>query len=223
MCGRYTITITADSAREDLGLTGMPEGYQPRYNVAPTQPVAIVADAEERKAEWMRWGLIPPWAKDASIGSRLINARSETLIEKPSFRNAFAKRRCLILADGFYEWQKSGTPGVRPQPYYFKRADGKPFAFAGVWENWRSPEGEAVRSCALITTRANKLVKPVHERMPVMLSGVDMWAWLEETDTGFLMALLHPYPEEEMTAFPVSTQVNQTRLDVPDLIQPVAV
>lgn len=222
MCGRYTITLEADAALMELGLSQMPEGYQPRFNVAPTQPIAVVADANERKAEWMRWGLIPSWAKDASIGSRLINARSETLIEKPSFRSAFAKRRCLVLADGFYEWQKGGAAGGRSQPYYFKRVDGKPFVFAGLWEFWRSPDGEPVRSCTIITTEANGLVKPVHERMPVMLSGEPLWAWLEDQPQAYLLSLLRPYPAEEMTAFPVSAMVNRPEQDTPDLILPLA-
>lgn len=221
MCGRYTITIDPETAREDLGLAQMPADYQPRYNVAPTQPVAVVANTGERKAEWMRWGLIPFWAKDPAIGSRLINARSETITEKPAFKNAFLKRRCLVLADGFYEWKKGAGAKGRAQPYYFKRADGKPFAFAGLWEFWRSPEGEDVRSCTIITTEANGLVKPVHERMPVMLSGDALWAWLGEGQPDDLLELLKPYPEKEMASFPVSTLVNRPELDIPDLVMPI--
>jgi putative SOS response-associated peptidase YedK len=222
MCGRYTITIQVDSAREDLGIVEMPNDYSPRYNVAPTQPVAVLADAAGRKAEWMRWGLIPSWAKDESIGSRLINARSETLLEKPSFRNAFNKRRCLILADGFYEWQKgAGTKG-RAQPYYFKREDGKPFAFAGLWEFWKSPEGEPVRSCTIITCPANACVAPVHERMPVMLSGDALWDWLENAPAEKLTGLLKPYPADAMTRYPVATLVNRPELDTPELIKAIA-
>ncbi len=234
MCGRYTITIPANAAREDLGLTEMPEGYEPRYNVAPTQHVAVVANNGERKAEWMHWGLIPYWAKDASIASRLINARSETFTEKPAFKNALNKRRCLVLADGFYEWKKGAGPGGKSQPYYFKRADGKAFAFAGLWEFWRgpsgAPDGEEIRSCTIITTEANGLVKPVHERMPVMLSGDDLWTWLGE-DLGdaagpeelqaALLPLLRPYPEDAMVGYPVSTLVNRPGLDIPDLVAQV--
>lgn len=223
MCGRYTITIDADKAREDLGIVQMPADYTPRFNVAPTQPIAVVADANTRAAEWMRWGLIPSWAKDPSIGSKLINARAETVNEKPSFRAAFAKRRCLILADGFYEWQKgAGTKG-RSQPYYFRREDGKPFAFAGLWEFWKSPEGEPVRSATIITTAANDLVKPVHERMPVMLSGDALWAWLEGASESELLALLKPYPPEQMMRFPVSPMVNRPEYDRPDLIAQVQI
>ncbi|MBE0700014.1 MAG: SOS response-associated peptidase [Anaerolineaceae bacterium] len=223
MCGRYTITFSADSAREDLGIVQMPEDYQPRHNVAPTQAVAVVVNAAERKAEWMRWGLIPYWAKDPSIGSKLINARSETISEKPAFKNAFNKRRCLVLADGFYEWKKGAGPKGRSQPYYFRQEDAKPFAFAGIWEFWRSPDAGEVRTCSIITCEANGLVKPVHERMPVILSGQDMWAWLSPDQPGDLLTLLKPYPAERMTAYQVSTQVNRPELDIPDLILPLAI
>lgn len=204
MCGRYTITFDADSMQQELDLASMPEEYQRRYNVAPSQPVAVVADAAGRKAEMMRWGLIPSWAKDMEIGNRLINARSETIIEKPSFKNAFNKRRCLVLADGFYEWQKGGAPGGRSQPYYFKRENGKPFAFAGLWEYWKSPQGEDIRSCTIITCAANELVRPVHDRMPVMLSGDALWAWMGEGSQQDLLALLRPYPPEAMVRYPVA-------------------
>lgn len=222
MCGRYTITLNADRVREDLGLVEMPADYQERYNVAPTQPVAVVTDGEARKAEWMRWGLIPFWAKDPSIGSRLINARAETLDEKPAFKNAFAKRRCLVLADGFYEWQKGAGPKGRSQPFLFKLVDDRPFAFAGLWEFWHSPEGEDVHTCTIITTSANEVVRPVHERMPVMLSGDAMWHWLGDGKSQELLDLLKPYNSEAMKRIPVSTLVNRAELDVPDLVQPVA-
>ena len=222
MCGRYTITINADTARQDLGIAEMPEDYHERYNVAPTQPVVVVADDESRKAEWMRWGLIPFWAKDPSIGSRLINARAETVAEKPAFKQAFAKRRCLILADGFYEWQKGAGAGGRSRPFLFKLEDDKPFAFAGLWDIWKDPEGEPLRTCTIITTEANALVRPVHERMPVMLSGDAMWAWLGLDSPKDLAALLKPYPAGAMKGYPVSARVNRTELDIPDLVQPVA-
>ncbi len=223
MCGRFTITIDADSAREDLGIVSMPDDYHPRYNVAPTQPVAVVIDPVQRTAGWMHWGLIPFWAKDPGIASRLINARSETLMEKPAFKNAFNKRRCLILADGFYEWQKSGGPKGRSQPFYFKRSDEKVFAFAGLWESWRSPEKQEIRSCTIITCDANDLVRTVHPRMPVMLSGDALWAWLSDDLTpDELRGLLRPYPPELMAAYPVSVQVNRPDLDIPELVRPLA-
>jgi putative SOS response-associated peptidase YedK len=221
MCGRFTITVNPDTMQQELGLVGMPDDYHPRYNVAPSQPVAVVADASNRQAEWMRWGLIPSWSKDAAIGNRLINARAETVAEKPSFRAAFSKRRCLILADGFYEWQKGAAPGGRSQPFHFRREDGKPFAFAGLWEFWRSPEGEEVRSCTIITCEANACVAPVHQRMPVLLSEKDLWNWLSLDQPDDLHKLLVPYPAERMVRHPVSTLVNRPELDQPDLIVPI--
>jgi putative SOS response-associated peptidase YedK len=166
----------------------------------------------------MRWGLIPSWAKDESIGSKMINARSETLAEKPSFRNAYQRRRCLILSDGFYEWQKQAGRGS--QPYYFSREDGKPFAFAGLWEFWKSPQGEDVLSCTIITTHANGVVSPVHERMPVMLTAGNAWDWLKPAPQEQLQQMLVPFPDELMTARPVSTLVNKPDVDSPALLHP---
>jgi putative SOS response-associated peptidase YedK len=221
MCGRYTITVNPEDVKQELGLASMPDGYQARYNIAPTQPVAVVADPTGRNAEMMRWGLIPFWAKDIEIGSRLINARSETIAEKPAFKYAFNKRRCLVLADGFYEWQKGGGPAGRSQPYYFKLADGKPFAFAGLWEFWKSPAGEEVRSCTIITCAANAVVRPVHDRMPVMLSGDALWAWLEGAPAGDLQAMLRPYSPERMLSYPVAMLVNRPEIDSPELVQSI--
>ncbi len=198
MCGRYTITLPANAILEGLELKEMPADWVERYNVAPTQSVAVVADAEKRQVQWMHWGLIPFWAKDPNIGSRLINARSETVMEKPSFRQAFAKRRCLVVADGFYEWQKGAGPKGRSQPFHFSQLNGEPFAFAGLWEFWRSKEGMEVTSCTILTCSANACVSPVHERMPVMLSGKEMWSWLENDRSDDLLAMLKPYPAEQM-------------------------
>jgi putative SOS response-associated peptidase YedK len=194
---------------DELGIAEFPLDWQPRYNVAPSQPVLAVTDAATHKAEWLRWGLIPSWAKDASIGNRLINARAETLTEKPSFRDAFHKRRCLILADGFYEWQKPASGRGKSQPYYFKRKDGKPFAFAGLWEVWQPlTESEPVKTCTIITTQANAVVSSVHERMPVMLDRKKAWVWLDGGKGVDLQHLLVPYGPELMTAYPVGSYVN---------------
>lgn len=220
MCGRYTITVKPDAVRQEMGVV-LPQDYQPRYNVAPTQPVAVVTDSGSREAVWMRWGLIPSWAKDPAIGNKLINARSETLIEKPSFRSAFAKRRCLIVADGFYEWQKGGAAGGRSQPFFFQREDEKPFAFAGLWEFWRTPEGEPLHTCTIITCAANELVAPVHQRMPVMLSGDALWDWLMVNDTAALQTMLKPYPAEMMKRVPVAPLVNSPEVDQPELVLPL--
>ncbi len=221
MCGRFTLFLAADDLREELELNSLPPDWTPRYNVAPTQPVLAVTDATTRNAEWMRWGLVPSWAKDLSIGSRMINARAETLAEKPSFRAAFARRRCLIPANGFYEWQKLASGKGPSQPYFITLKDGKPFCFAGLWELWRSPEGEDVRSCTIITTSPNERVAKIHDRMPVILTGEQMWNWLTWNDAARLNSLLVPYPADEMQAVRVGSMVSNPNVDVPGLISPI--
>jgi len=208
MCGRFTLFLPAEQMQLDLGLGEIPTDYQVRINIAPTQPVAIVRDFDSRNLEWARWGLIPSWAKDASIGSRMINARAETLPEKPSFRPLLHKKRCLILANGFYEWQKKGSTKAKGQPYFFQMKDEKPFAFAGLWDHWQPEPDKDVVSCTIITCPANACVAPIHERMPVMLTGEKMWAWL--TTPAFSQAglLLQPYPADLMLAQPVSDLIN---------------
>jgi putative SOS response-associated peptidase YedK len=222
MCGRFTLTLDPGELKEDLNLGEITFDYQPRYNIAPTQPVAAVRDAQTRNIELLRWGLVPSWSKDITIGDRLINARGETLAEKPSFKNAFAKRRCLILADGFYEWHRA-IDGPKT-PYYFKLKSGKPFAFAGLWESWRSPEGDELRTCTIITTVANALVAQHHERMPVILPLTAHVPWLSlQTSMVELQRLLAPYPPEEMTAYPVSKAVNSPGNDSIECIQQAAI
>jgi putative SOS response-associated peptidase YedK len=222
MCGRFTIMLDADDAREAFGLSETPTDWTPRYNVAPTQMLPVLVSAQERKVAQMRWGLVPSWAKDPEIGNRMINARSETLEEKPAFRNAFKSRRCLILADGFYEWQRSAGGKSPSVPHFFRRADGNPFSFAGLWEFWRSPDGQELRTCTIITCSANALVAPVHERMPVMLSGDEGWKWLSPQPSSALLPLLRPYPADEMVRYPVSRAVNFPDRDGPELVQPLA-
>lgn len=222
MCGRFTLAIDAEELQEDFGLTAVPVEWSARYNLAPTQSVVVVASADLRQAEWMRWGLIPSWAKDMEIGSRMINARAETLLEKPSFKNAFLRRRCLILADGFYEWKKSIQGKLPSVPYYFQLKDGKPFAFAGLWEFWRSPEGAEIRSCTIITCPPNELVADVHDRMPVILSRESMWNWLKPAPAEQLTAFLRPFAASEMQTYPVSRSVNSPDHDGSDLILPTA-
>ena len=219
MCGRFTITLEAADLQQDLGVAEMPGDWLPRYNVAPTQAVAAVLDAGTRRGEWLRWGLIPSWAKDPTIGSRLINARSETITEKPSFRSAFTRRRCLILADGFYEWKRQPGQKGPTQPFYFRRADRKPFAFAGLWEIWKPADGDFIRSCTIITCAANAVVSPVHERMPVILSGDMMWKWLEPASPETLVGFLQPYPAQWMAAYPISKAVNDASRESPDLVK----
>jgi putative SOS response-associated peptidase YedK len=220
MCGRFTITLPADEVQEQLELGSMPENWRPRYNAAPTQPVAVVSNAQTRDVEWMRWGLIPSWAKDMEIGSRLINARSETVVEKPSFRQAFNRRRCILLADGFYEWQRLEGKKGPSTPYHFHRKDRAAFGLAGLWETWRTPEGEEIRSCTILTTSANGVVAPVHDRMPVMLSGDAIWSWINEAKSEEHLALLKPYPEDWMDRYQVSRLVNDPGKETPVLVSP---
>ncbi|RMF84413.1 MAG: SOS response-associated peptidase [Nitrospirae bacterium] len=222
MCGRITLT---DPTRALAHLLGAPPAAVPprRYNVAPGEAIAAVraAPGGGRELVWLRWGLIPPWAKEARIGHRMINARAETVAERPAFRASFRHRRCLIPVDGFYEWGPG--PGGRRQPYWITLADGTPFALAGLWERWRPPEGgEAVESCTILTCPANDLVAPIHPRMPVILPEPDHAAWLDPalTDPGRLRPLLRPYPARAMRARPASTRVNDPRHDAPDCLEP---
>lgn len=222
MCGRFSMAIDSDNLQTALALGQMPAGWKRRYNIAPSQDIAAVRDAETRAVEMLQWGLVPFWAKDPAIGNSLINARSESVHEKPSFKNAFRKRRCLILADGFYEWQKSGAQGSRP--FYFSLRSGEPFAFAGLWETWQPKDqpGEALTTCAIITTAANETVAPVHERMPVILRKENMWDWLLESSETTLMSLLRPAPADWLRVWEVSRAVNNPREDSPECAAPLA-
>ena len=228
MCGRFTNRFSWKELHERLGLVGTPLNLRPRYNVAPSQDVAVARATEGgRILSMLRWGLIPSWAKDPAIGHKLINARSETVAEKPSFRSAFRHRRCLIPADGFYEWQRRG--GTR-QPWLFGLRDGAPLAFAGLWERWTVPEGgaltgtlaerspgDAVETCTILTAAANETVAPVHGRMPVILPPYSWDAWLMGEDVP-----LAPYPAGDMTAHPVSTHVNRPANDDPRCVESIS-
>jgi putative SOS response-associated peptidase YedK len=221
MCGRYTLASPTERLAEEFGFDGTSVELAPNYNVAPTQGVAaVLEEGGQRRLEVLRWGLIPPWADDPGIGSRMINARSETAPGKPSFRRAFRERRCLIPADGFYEWQR--TNGAK-QPYYIHMEDGRPFAFAGLWESWsKGGEGE-VRTCTILTTGANALVGEVHDRMPVILAHDAYDVWLDpDSERDELTGLLAPYPEDEMEAYPVSRFVNSPSNNDPRCIEPAA-
>jgi len=223
MCGRFTLTVDANTIQTHFPwLEHVPHQLAPRYNIAPTQPIAAVPNDGRNTVDHFVWGLIPFWAKDPSIGSRMINARSETLAEKNSFKNPYKRRRCLILADGFYEWAK--VPGQKTkQPYYLRMEDGVPFAFAGLWEEWQSPEGSQLRSATIITTEPNPLVAKVHNRMPVILHPDDYALWLspDEQPPSALQPLLTAYPAEEMVAYPVSTMVNRPTNESPENIAPL--
>lgn len=223
MCGRYTIKTSAKELANLFGELPFPD-FEPRYNVAPTQPVMCVRRQDaDLQAVMMRWGLVPSWAKDVSIGNKMINARAETVAEKPSYRAAFKRRRCLVVADGFYEWKKLSGRGK--QPWYFTLQDDGPFAFAGLWESWQSPDGSELETCTLITGEPNNLVKPVHDRMPVILPPECYELWMDPQVEGGaqLVSLLVPYPAAEMKAHPVSDAVNSPRNDSPQLIDAIAI
>lgn len=220
MCGRYTLTITGSMLADWFGIAEGELDLVPRYNIAPTQEVlTVISDGQRNHARPMRWGLIPSWAKDISIGSRMINARAETLAEKPSFRTALRKRRCLVPADGFYEWQQTGG---RKRPMRIVLRSREPFAFAGLWDTWRSPEGEAITSCTIVTTSANSLMEPIHSRMPVILPRENEAAWLapDNEDVQALCGLLLPYPSERLEAYEVSGLVNSPRNETSQCIAP---
>ena len=214
MCGRFTLRTPASELVEIFKLLRKAD-WTPRYNIAPTQSVAVIRQtAQGRELSRMHWGLIPAWSRDPKMGGRLINARAETVASKPSFRDPFRKRRCLIPADGFYEWKDTG--GKTKQPYYISLRDGRPFAFAGLWEHWEGADA-AIESCTIITVEANELLRELHDRMPVILHPTDYDRWLElrEPDTGRLQSLLVPYESDEMTFNAVSTVVNSPRNDSP--------
>jgi putative SOS response-associated peptidase YedK len=220
MCGRYTLRTPVDSLVERFEIDEYPSSITLSYNIAPTQEVAaVVEEDEKRKLEMFHWGLIPSWAKDSTIGNKMINARAETVSEKPSFRSAFKKRRCLILADGFYEWQKTDDG---KQPYYIKMQDESPFAFAGLWENWQN--GEEIRSATIITTDANDLMDEIHHRMPVILHPEDYAMWLDPDfdEKEPLTTLLKPYPADVMEAYAVSRRVNKPSNNEPSVLEPAA-
>ena len=220
MCGRYTLTAPSESLAEMLPGLEITDEISPRYNIAPTQEVAVVPNNGENRMEHFRWGLIPSWAKDPKIGNRMINARSETLAEKPSFRTAYKRRRCLVLADGYYEWRREGDRGGKT-PYYIRMESEKPFAFAGLWESWRQAgEDTSLQSCTIITCPPNEKLERIHDRMPVILEAeeYDLWLSPKEQASAELNHLLKPYPAEEMTAYPVSRLVNQPKNDSPECI-----
>lgn len=221
MCGRFTLTVSPETVQTSFNLTSVPEILSPRYNVAPSQSIAVITNENVSSLDFYRWGLVPSWAKDASMGNKMINARGETVHEKPAFRSAFRRRRCLILADGFYEWQKQNTVKV---PMYIHVEEHRPFAFAGLWEIWRGEGGEVIRSCTILTTTPNSLMASIHERMPVILSLEDYDTWLapDEQPIDRLMKLVKPYDPAKMAAYPVSKLVNKPSYDSPELIQPVA-
>jgi putative SOS response-associated peptidase YedK len=217
MCGRYNITTAPEAIRQLFGYPERPN-FPPRYNVAPTQPIPIVRLVNgERHFALVRWGLIPGWVKDPKAFSLLINARGESLNDKPAFRNAMRYRRCLIPADGFYEWEVKSK-----RPYHVRLKGGGPFAFAGLWESWTGPNGEETESAAIVTTDANNSLRPIHDRMPVMLEpeGYDLWLDCRNVDADTASALVAPIRDERVEAYEISPAVNRVANDSPDLVEP---
>ncbi|MFO7543457.1 MAG: SOS response-associated peptidase [Thiobacillus sp.] len=217
MCGRFALKTPASQLASHFKLDEAVE-VAPRYNIAPGTDIPTIRHSPEGKRvmHLLRWGLVPHWAKDPSISNKLSNARGETVAEKPSFRDAFKRRRCLVPADGFYEWKAEGK---LKQPYYFSMKDGAPFALGGVWESWRAPNGDVLRTCCLITTEPNEIMLPVHDRMPVIVSPENYEQWLtgEPADA---QSLIKPYPVEDMQAWAVSRRVSRSGEEGDDLVKP---
>ncbi len=223
MCGRFTLTSTPELLARRFGLGEAPAGLVPRFNIAPSQDVATIRARENgtRVLEMRRWGLVPSWARDPKIGNRMINARSETVSEKPAFREAYRSQRCLVPADGFYEWAAGKSPR---QPYHIGLADGGPFAIAALWERWSHGDTDPIDSCTLLTTRANARLTAVHDRMPVILDPADHALWLDPSVRGGepLHALLRPLADDRIAIQPVSRHVNDPRHDDPECVAPAA-
>jgi putative SOS response-associated peptidase YedK len=225
MCGRFTQKAPWEKVSSEFDIKTEPPKslFEPRYNIAPSQMIDVVFEPEtERILSQLKWGLVPSWAQDPDIGNRMINARAETLAEKPSFREAFKKRRCIIPGSGFYEWQKKGSGAKQPFYFYLKEKD--VFGFAGLYEEWTDKQtGDFLETCTIITTEANETLKPVHDRMPVILKpeNYDQWLDAKENDTEKLEKLLIPYPAKEMDSHPVSKSVNIPDSNSPELILPL--
>jgi putative SOS response-associated peptidase YedK len=223
MCGRFTLTVDPAELQDTFSNYTFPSRFAPRFNIAPSQPVLAIPNDGTNTADFFIWGLIPMWAKDPSIGNRLINARGETIAEKPSFRGSFKHKRCLILADGFYEWKASPVKKTKT-PYFIHMKDRSPFAFAGLWDAWESPDGSSIRTCTIITTEPNELMATLHNRMPVILHPRDHAKWLDASHQTpeNLLTLIKPYPADAMSAHPVSTLVNNPSNDSPELVVPAS-
>ena len=221
MCGRFVRKSTLEVISEEFEVKGVSCDLKPSYNIAPGDNLAVIVNDGANYLIQLRWGLIPSWARDPSIGNKMINARAETLSEKPSFKAAFRKHRCLIVADGFYEWRKDGKVKT---PVYVHLKSGKPFGFAGLYDIWTSPEGKQISTCTIITTGPNELMKPIHNRMPVIIPKAQEALWLDSSiqDERLLFPILKPYDSQEMEAYDVSQIVNSPKNNSPECIKPVA-
>jgi len=221
MCGRFTLTKDVADFATQLGLEYDPAKHNPRFNICPSQPVIVILNDEgQPEITTAKWGLIPSWSKDPAIGNKLANARAEGITEKPSFRTPFKRKRCLVLSDGFYEWRQTKPKA----PFYFRMKNKAVFAFAGLWDAWRDPSGEEMRTCCLITTTPNSVVAKVHHRMPVILEETNYRLWLSEEEQSVeqLLKLLQPYPAEKMEGYEISTYVNKPENSGPQCIVPIA-
>jgi putative SOS response-associated peptidase YedK len=221
MCGRFALYRNLEEIQEEFNIQQVRWQPAPSYNVAPTQGVAVVVQRDDGNSlEQMRWGLIPAWAKDPAIGSRMINARSETLSQKPSFKRPLKSQRCLVIADGFFEWAKTEQGKV---PMFIRPKSPRPFGFAGLYDVWVSPQGESIASCTIVTTRANDFMQPIHDRMPLILPKSQEAVWLEPSTPHIeeWLSALAPYPGNDMEAYEVSRRVNSPQNNSPECIQPV--
>jgi len=220
MCGRFSRKATLQAIVDEFEIDEVNGAIEPSYNIAPGQEIAVILKDDSRKLGLLKWGLIPGWAKDPRIGNRMINARAETLAEKPSFKHPVRRKRCLIVADGFFEWKKEGKQKI---PMYIFLKDQKPFVFAGLWDTWTSPEGKKVSTCTIITTEPNKFMEKIHNRMPVILpkEHIDLWLDREVQDEQQVLPLLKSYPEKEMDAYEVSRMVNSPKNNTPEVIRKV--
>ncbi|MDI6802543.1 MAG: SOS response-associated peptidase [Bacteroidota bacterium] len=220
MCGRFSLKSTIQAIEDEFSIEESEIEILPRYNIAPTQDVSVITNENKTRLVSFRWGLIPSWAKDQNIGNKMINARAETLTQKVSFKNALKKKRCLIIVDGFYEWKKTASEKA---PMFISLKNEKPFAFAGLWEAWKTPAGKLIRTCTIITTTPNELISPIHNRMPVILPKEFRNYWLESNnfDENKLIELLKPFPAKEMVAYEVSKYVNSPINDSPMCCEPI--
>lgn len=214
MCGRFSLTLNEAELNEFFETSGGEAPYVARYNCAPTQMLAVITNEKPHQLSYFKWGLIPGWAKDPSIGNKMINAKAETITEKPSYKTALRTRRCLVPADAFYEWRQNGDK----IPYRIFLKNSRLFAFAGLWDRWRTPDGNEISSFTIITTAANEFMQAIHNRMPVILRREQEKLWLGGNNAGELLALLKPYPSDEMDAYPVSKLINSPKNDSPEVI-----
>lgn len=221
MCGRYSFAPDLKVVNEHYDITVNDGDFPPNYNCAPSQMLPVITNENADSLSFFKWGLIPFWAKDPAIGYKMINARGETIAEKPSFKNAFARRRCLVPADAFYEWKK--MPGGKTKIPYRIFLPGSPvFSMAGLWETWKSPEGEKVQSFSIITTTPNQLMAGIHDRMPVILNQQEEEIWLKENNHNILLELIKPFDSHKMDAYQISSMVNSPRNNNREIIDPVA-